>query len=195
MLHQQLFEPPPAVLALATHSAARNSSPCSPLLPCNCVLPCALKALLWKRLHSHGLASQVYCLVFLWHPSGNACTLTGSPHNPVSPHVLAASLRQRLHSHEQANAQLMTGLPLLLGCNCCQAAIIVELPSSLGCHCCWTAILALFPRATSKRPICCHRQATLSLYSLGLPPNTPFVVAIGLLSPPLSCDQFVCVAR
>jgi hypothetical protein len=109
----------------------------------------------------------------------------------VMPRALTASLWQRLHPHgfslQLCIASCSCGIPLaMLPLSQASkspidnlAAIVVGLPLLLGCHHCQAAIVALLPRATSKHPIYCCPQATLLPYSLGLPPNTPFVIAFG----------------
>jgi hypothetical protein len=147
------------MLALPTHLTARNLSPCSPLLPCNQVSPCALTAFLWKHLHSHKLAcNQVspcalvieYHLLLLLRPSGDACTFTGSCRDCLV-----------LLRHPLGNACTLTRTNRQPSSHPCQghhhcwSAIVVRQPSSSGCHRCWAAIVALLPRATSELPICC----------------------------------------
>jgi hypothetical protein len=130
-----------------------------------------------------GLLAIKYRLVLSRRPSGDARTLMGSCHN-----------RLVLLRCPSGNACILTSnAPSLSGrhgCQavCCWAAIVVGLPLLSGYHHCRAAIIALFPRATSKRLICCW--TTSSPYSLGLPLNTPFVV-IGLTSLPcsLSCNH------
>jgi hypothetical protein len=130
------------------------------------------------------------------HPSGNACTLTGSccNHLVLSRHpsgnaCTLTSNAPSLSGRHCCWAAIIVGLPSLSGHHCCRATILVWLPLLLGCHCCQAAIVALFPKATSKQPICCW--ATSLPDSLGLPLNAPFVVVIGLLLLPcsLSCNQ------
>ena len=185
VLHHQLFEQPPATLALATPSGAHYSSPRFPLLPCVQVLPCDLAVFLWKRLHSHGLARNQ---VSPWlSRSSIAWCSCGVPPATFAPSRTLVAIASCSRDVPRATLTLSRG-PIDD-----QAAIAVGLPSSSGCHRCRAVIIATFPKATSERPIC--RWATSLPYSLGLPLNVPFVVIIRLLllPCPLSYEQFVCI--
>jgi hypothetical protein len=186
VLHHQSFEQPPAALALDTPPAARDSSPRSPLSPRDRVSPCALAAFLWKRSHSHGLARNQ---VSPWlSRSSIAWCSCGVPPATFAPSRALVAIASCSRDVPRATLTLSRG-PIND-----QAAIAVGLPLSSGCHRRRAVIIATFPKATSERPIC--RWATSLPYSLGLPSNALFIIAIGLLSSPcpLSYEQFVSVA-
>ncbi len=175
VLHHRLFRQPPAALTLATPLAARNLSPCSPLLSCNQVSPCDLAAFLWKLLHS-GLLATKYHLVLSRRPPGNARTLTGSRYNCLV-----------LSWHPSGDACILTSnVPLLLGCQHCWDAIVVGLPSLSGRHPCPAAIVIRLPLLLG----CHHIWAAIIVglllppRSLGLPPNGLFL--LGYIVAPFS---------
>jgi hypothetical protein len=172
VFYHQLFEWPPAALALPTPSAACDLSHRSPLSPRDRVSPCALAAFLLKRLHSHRLACNQVS-PWLSRLSLALCSC-GIPLAmlALSRALVAIALGSRgipratlALSQGPINDQaaIVVGPPLLLGCHCCWAAIVDGLPSLLGCHCCWAAIIIGLP---------------LLPYSLGLPPNGLFFVGL-----------------
>ncbi len=124
---------------------------CSPLLPCNQVLPCALAAFLWKRLHSHGLACNQVLPTRLSQLSITSCSC-GVPPVTFAPSwalVAIASCSRDISRVTLAlsrgpidsQAAIVIGLPLLSGYHHSWVTIVVGLPSLSGYHCCWSAIV------------------------------------------------------
>ncbi len=120
---------------------------------CSCGVPLAMLTL------SRACLAITYCLLLLRCPSGDACTLTGSPCDRVLPCALTEFPLWCLHSHKKQSVPLMAWATKHPVC-CCWASILALSPwAASGCP-----SAPLMARAT-KHPVCLHWASIVALSS------------------------------
>ncbi len=125
----------------------------------------------------------------------------------LSPFCLVIAYRLMLLLRPSSNARILTGLPcilyclVLLQCLSDNARIVMGSPRNLALPC--ALMSPLWQHLQSHRqanpPLHSHAviiiidELRLLPYSLGLPPNTPFVVVVGLPLSPYSLGMPTCL--